>query len=71
VTAPVELGPLHDLWGASVGEAPDGRQKVVREDRHPSGTGSGGGGGGTAAIGSSSAVSAYSCAEDPAVAVSQ
>ena len=72
MTAPVELGPLHDLWEAPVGEAPDGQQNVVGKTATPSGTGSGGGGGGgTAAIGSSPAVSTYSCAEDPAVAVSQ
>jgi hypothetical protein len=71
VTAAVELGPLHDVGEASAGEAPNGQENVVRKTATPSGTVSGGGGGGTAAVGSSSAVSTYSCAEDPAVAVSQ
>src|SRR5215471_17222302 len=34
VTAALELAPVHDVREASLGEAPNGLDDIVREDRH-------------------------------------
>src|SRR5215475_3685732 len=35
VTAALELTPVHDVREASLGEAPNGKDDIVREHRHP------------------------------------